>query len=259
MNDLEIYRKAAELLESGENSALATVISTNGSTPGKVGYKMLVWGKNAEILGTVGGGLSEAKVIEMTKNILPGTETRILRFDLDGGQDEERGICGGSVELLLETFDTKNLPLFTELSNAIENGIDGVIVSVVSDGQSPEKVFLRNADHINSGFSNENIETIKKLASKERPCRKRLESGVEIFIEPVREQPMVFIFGAGHLGNYICRYAKSVDFRVTVCDERAQFANRQRFPNADDLFVENFETVFSKLQINEKSYIVLVT
>jgi hypothetical protein len=43
MNDLEIYKKAALVLGTGENIALVTVISTTGSTPGKVGYKMLVW------------------------------------------------------------------------------------------------------------------------------------------------------------------------------------------------------------------------
>ena len=52
MNDLEIYKKAALVLRSGKNVALITVISTMGSTPGKTGYKMLVWGENAETLGT---------------------------------------------------------------------------------------------------------------------------------------------------------------------------------------------------------------
>ncbi|MCK4821412.1 XdhC family protein, partial [bacterium] len=50
MNDLEIYKKAAQLLSAGENVALVTVISTTGSTPGKIGYKMLVWGKNGETI-----------------------------------------------------------------------------------------------------------------------------------------------------------------------------------------------------------------
>ena len=53
MNDLKIYKKAAEVLKTGENIALITVISTTGSTPGKVGYKMLVWGESGETLGTI--------------------------------------------------------------------------------------------------------------------------------------------------------------------------------------------------------------
>ena len=56
MNNLQIYKKAAELLKKGENIAMSTVISTTGSTPGKVGYKMLIWGKKPETFATVGGG-----------------------------------------------------------------------------------------------------------------------------------------------------------------------------------------------------------
>jgi xanthine dehydrogenase accessory factor len=70
---------------------------------------------------------------------------------------------------------------------------------------------------------------------------------------------MVFIFGAGHLSYYICRYAKSVTFRVTICDDRAEFANQERFPDADSIIVESFETVFDKIDVNKNSYIVIVT
>jgi xanthine dehydrogenase accessory factor len=82
---------------------------------------------------------------------------------------------------------------------------------------------------------------------------------VEIFIEPVLEEPMVFLFGAGHLSYHICRYAKSVNFRVTVCDDRAEFANKNRFPDADNIVVESFETVFDRIEVNRNSYIVIVT
>ena len=109
MNDLEIYKKAAVLLRSGKNIALVTVISTTGSTPGKTGYKMLVWGQNAEILGTVGGGKTEAEMINTAKNILPRTENQVFRFDLDGTEDDGKPLCGGSIEFLIETFDKRSL------------------------------------------------------------------------------------------------------------------------------------------------------
>jgi len=70
---------------------------------------------------------------------------------------------------------------------------------------------------------------------------------------------MVFIFGAGHLSYYISRYASSLNFRLTICDDRAEFANRKRFPDANNIIVENFERVFDKIDINKNSYIVIVT
>ncbi|MHC4463177.1 MAG: XdhC family protein [Planctomycetota bacterium] len=263
MNDHEIYKKAALLLKRGENIALITVISTTGSTPGKVGYKMLVWGENGKTLGTVGGGTTEAEMINTAKNILPKTEHQIFRFDLDGIEDDGKPLCGGSIEFLIEAFDQKSLPLFKELSAVIEKGGKGVLFSIISPKKSPEKIFLKNVEQINTAthinFSSETIESIKKLVAKEQYAKKTLEDGAEIFIETIAEQPMVFIFGAGHLSYYISQYAKSLNFRVTVCDERVEFANKERFPDANNIIVENFESVFDKIDINKNSYIVIVT
>ncbi|MEE9193132.1 MAG: XdhC family protein [Thermodesulfobacteriota bacterium] len=263
MNDLEIYKKAALVLDRGENIALITVISTTGSTPGKVGYKMLVWGKKPEIMGTVGGGLTEAKMINTAKNILPKTENRVFTFDKDGSFDEEKGICGGSIEFLIETFDKRSLPLFEELSTIIDSGGKGALISIISPEKSPEKILLKSTHQINTAanlnFSPGIIKSIKTVIDKEQLAKKTLENGVEIFIEAICEQPMVFIFGAGHLSYYISRFAKSLNFQVTVCDDRAEFANKNRFQDADNIIVENFESIFDRIDINKNSYIVIVT
>ena len=71
MNDIEIYRKVVSVLEGGENVALITVISTSGSTPGKPGFKMVVWGAAFETLGTGGGGAVVAGIINKAKTIMP--------------------------------------------------------------------------------------------------------------------------------------------------------------------------------------------
>jgi len=263
MNDLEIYNRAAQVLMAGENIALITVISTTGSTPGKVGYKMLVWGKSGETLGTIGGGLVEAEVIEKAGNMLPGPENQIIKIDFAGTEDNERGICGGSIEFLIETFDEKSLPLFEELSTAVDKGNKGVLASVISPGKPPNKIFLQNAEKLNSipniDLTPEIMESIKKLISQEQSARKTLEDGVEAFIEPICERPMVFIFGGGHLACHISQYTKSLNFRITVCDDRPEFANKERFPDADNIIVESFGIVFDKIKINKNSYIVIVT
>jgi len=263
MNDLEIYKKAALVLRMGENIALATVISTTGSTPGKVGYKMLVWGKNAETFGTVGGGSVEAEIIDTAKNILPKTQNKVFRFNLDGIEENEKAICGGTIEFLIETFDKKSLPLFREISAAVQNGDKGALISIISPKKPPEKILLKNIGQINStagiNLPPETIEFIKKVVEKEQPAKETLKNIGEIFIEPIYEQPMVFIFGAGHLSYYISKYAKSLNFRVTVCDDRAEFANKNRFPDADNIIVESFESVFDNIAVGNNSYIVIVT
>ncbi|MHC4641302.1 MAG: XdhC family protein [Planctomycetota bacterium] len=263
MNDLKIYKKAAEVLRTGENIALITVIATKGSTPGKIGYKMLVWGKDKKTLGTIGGGLVEADIIGSAKNMLPTPENTVVKINLGRTEDDERGICGGSIEFLIETFDKKGLPLFEQLTGTIENADMGVLLSIVSPGQPPEKFLLQNAEQVSTAthinLSSEMIESIQKLIAKEESAKISLENGTQLFIETIAELPMVFIFGAGHLAYYIAQYAKSLNFRITVCDDRAEFANKERFPDADNIIVETFGNVFDKITINKNSYIVIVT
>lgn len=263
MSELEIYKKAAHVLGKSENIALITVISTTGSTPGKVGYKMLVWGKNKKTLGTIGGGLVEAEIIDSAGRMLPTPENKVVKISLGRTEDDERGICGGSIEFLIESFDTKGLPLFEELTGTIENGDKSVLLSIISPGKPPEKFLLQNAEQVSAAthinLSSETIVSIQKLITKEESAKIIMADSTELFIETIAEVPMVLIFGAGHLACYICQYAKSLNFRVTVCDDRAEFANKERFQQADNIIVEDFESVLDKVKINKNSYIVIVT
>ncbi|MBW8041290.1 MAG: XdhC family protein [Planctomycetes bacterium] len=263
MNDIEIYKKAAEILEKRQNIALVTAISAIGSTPGRVGYKMLVWGKNTDTLGTIGGGSAEAAIIQTAGDILPKIQSTVLKFEYDGTENDQKGWCGGSIEFHLETFDQKSLPLFKELSTVIEKGDKGILVSIISGNKPPNKILLKNIEQLDSAtdinLTPETMESVKKLISRQQPARQTLGNGVEIFIETISEQPMIFLFGAGHLSYYISRYAKSLNFRLTVCDDRAEFANKERFPEADNIIVENFDSVFDRIKINKNSYIVIVT
>lgn len=95
MNDLEIYKKATQLLSMDENIALITVVWTAGSTPGKVGYKMLVWGIDVGTIGTVGGGLVEAEMINTARNMLPKPQNQVFTFNLDGSKTTKKEYAGG--------------------------------------------------------------------------------------------------------------------------------------------------------------------
>ncbi len=261
MNDRQIYKKAVHLLGAGQNIALATVISTTGSTPGKVAYKMLFWGKNAQILGTVGGGLVEAEIINKANDMLPKTQKQLFTFNLDPSRGHEKGICGGTIEILIETFDSKSLPLFGELS--ADNLADAALISNLSPEKSTQKILLKNIDRpesfANLNFSPEVTKSIKRLVTKEQAAKITSPDGTQIFVETIALEPMLFIFGAGHLACYISKYAKSVNFQITICDDRAEFANKNRFPDADNIVVQSFETAFDELKIDKNSYVVLVT
>ena len=82
---------------------------------------------------------------------------------------------------------------------------------------------------------------------------------LDIFVEPVIPPPHAFIFGAGHISKSLSKVAALAGFATTIIDNRDTFANRERFPEADEVFAEEYEDVFPKLPINELSYLIIVT
>lgn len=82
---------------------------------------------------------------------------------------------------------------------------------------------------------------------------------LNVFIEAIVPQPHAIIFGAGHISKSLAKVTGMAGFAVTVIDNRESFANRERFPDVEEVISEEYEEVFPKLNINSSSYIVIVT
>jgi xanthine dehydrogenase accessory factor len=82
---------------------------------------------------------------------------------------------------------------------------------------------------------------------------------LSVFIEPVVPQPRLYVFGAGHISKSISKIATLAGFATVIIDNREAFANHERFPDADEVFAEEYEEVFPKLPIRDTSYVVIVT
>jgi xanthine dehydrogenase accessory factor len=82
---------------------------------------------------------------------------------------------------------------------------------------------------------------------------------VEIYIEPIVPTPTVFIFGGGHISLSVSKISAMSGFQVTVIDDRPEFANRERFPEAGQVIAEKFSAAFPRLQVTRSDYLVIVT
>jgi len=82
---------------------------------------------------------------------------------------------------------------------------------------------------------------------------------LEIFIEPVLPPAELYIFGAGHVATSLYRVARIAGFDITVVDDREAYANRERFPEASDVIVNDFEKATARIAPTESTYIVIVT
>jgi xanthine dehydrogenase accessory factor len=82
---------------------------------------------------------------------------------------------------------------------------------------------------------------------------------LNIFVEPVVPQPRAFIFGGGHVSKSISKVANLAGFATVIVDDREAFANPERFPEADETYADEYESVFPKLAVTSSSYLIIVT
>ncbi len=82
---------------------------------------------------------------------------------------------------------------------------------------------------------------------------------VEVFIEPILSPPTLYVFGGGHISLPVTRIGKLAGFRIAVIDDRAEFANRERFPDAELILAKDFAEAFSELRVDKLSYVVIIT
>lgn len=171
---ISVYRELARLAESGEPAALATVIEVRGSCPQAAGSKMVVRA-GGSIVGTVGGGAFEQRVIETALRVVEsGTPERVrLHLTRDLAM-----CCGGTMEA---------------------------------------------------------------------------------FVEPVAGPPALLVFGAGHVGAALSMVATVAGFRVTVIDEREEFARPERLPGVHRVVCAAPTDVLDDLPWGDRTFAVIVT
>ncbi|MEE9392531.1 MAG: XdhC/CoxI family protein [Planctomycetota bacterium] len=173
----DIYQAIVRLRREQTLAALATIVDTKGSTPGKLAQKMVVLG-DGSIIGTIGGGCLEADVIRSALDCLDTGLPRKMQFSLSGLEAERTGLaCGGKLEVM---------------------------------------------------------------------------------VEPLNE-PEVYVVGCGHVGAKIADLAARSGFKLTVFDDRPDFANAEKFPDADRVVCAELDDIGKHLSLGPNCYLISVT
>ncbi len=82
---------------------------------------------------------------------------------------------------------------------------------------------------------------------------------MQVYVEPVLPDPTLFILGAGFVSKAVAEAIKPIGFRIAVIDDRIEYANPGKFPNADVFYVDRWEEVLKKLPITDSSYLFIAT
>jgi xanthine dehydrogenase accessory factor len=161
-----------------------------------------------------------------------------------------------------------------ELARVVEQGAAAVLATVVeaagdSGVEAGEKWLVRGGRIALGGTRNEALRkrVIEEAALRLREEKSKLvafdlpESGAKfkIFFDVIPEPPKLYVVGAGHIAVPLVKIAKILDFHVTVIDDRLQYANRERFAEADQVLVGDMGEALAGLAITPSTYIVLIT
>ncbi len=274
----DVFREMARLKEEGQSGALATVVARKGSAPMSGDAKMLVR-EDGSTEGTVGGGCLEAEVWETAMSVLETGAPEKLRFDLTQQEAEDSGhICGGVVEILVEPFQAFQEELLEEINRIRTEGGSAALATIVQPGdidvpdtKNRKMLFRRDGSAVGEipDYSTEVWAESTRIIRNGSPTlmqftnagekRSKLTDTTEIFVEPISGQPLVYIFGGGHVSFCVAQAAYLAGFRVSVVEDRPSFANKERFPMAESFYVGEFPEIFEKIPVDESDYMAIIT
>lgn len=265
--------EVCSLLEAGEDIAIVTIALQTGSTPRESGAKMAVRA-DGSIIGTVGGGLMEANCIELGRALLKdGSPAAAVRtFDLTNEEAAKAAmVCGGRLTVVAERFgrsgdsqDTQGLQALRSVIQHLEKGSTcrlqteyawltaaGHAEQAAMDGKEELK-YMRPVSHgVSISGGDASLRDLEAgLDCNEAGCR---------FTEGFSPCARLYIFGGGHVARPTAQLARTVGFAVTVLDDRAEFASRERFPESDVCVLPDFESAFAGLHVTPNDFLVIMT
>jgi xanthine dehydrogenase accessory factor len=243
---------------NGERVALATVIRVVGSAPRPVGAKMIV-SSSGQMAGSVSGGCVETSAYEEMVDVLAGGPPRTLHFGITEDMIWDVGLaCGGTIDVFVHTLD----PQVTAALRRCARKGEPVALATIIAGEATGRSALVAPHALQAGLEQGHVTAVvqKMLAEKtEGAAIHVVGPGTEVFVEPFLPPPVLLVIGGVHIAIPLTRFAKEMGFRIVVADPRAKFASRARFPEADEVLVEWPDEALAHLDVDDSTYIVLLT
>lgn len=266
----EIITGLMQQVEQGVGCVLCVLVETRGSTPQKAGAAMLVLADGGQ-QGTLGGGCVEAEVKHKALRLLDSGSPELLTFHLDDTYGWDDGlICGGRMVVLATPFPPRGveahlLAFYRRFHDLLQDGMgctEAILLQHV-EGLGIGSRFLFDAKGDLAAawpIGPPPAFVAAALISLEERPRPYVRQATAFL--PVLPRVRLLIVGAGHVGQAVARLAAEADFDVWVLDDRAAYANRDRFPAAQRVIVGDIGRELQRLRedgIDRMTYALIVT
>lgn len=251
----------------GDASALATVVKTGGATPRPLGAKMIV-NARGEFAGSVSGGCVEGAVIEEAQRVIQTGKPKLLRYGIADETAWEVGLsCGGMIEVFLDVGSWKlengNPSWLDAIKRALEADESCAVATIVRGANLGAKMIVypdgRAFGDLGAAASNAAVARDAQRAMQTEQSANRVYGDAEIFIDVFAPKPKLVIIGGVHTAIPLTQFAQTLGFRVTIVDGRARFANRERFPSADEIIVAWPDEALTQIKIDASTYVAILT
>lgn len=268
----EVYARMAQLEREGRRYAVCTVVRTSGSTPQVVGAKMVV-DDLGRLTGTLGGGCVEGDAFDEARRVIGTSETSLREYELTEELAWDTGlVCGGTMWIWIEPGERAlrvgDRELLGDVLAASTGGRPVALATLLRkqgrDFEPAGKLFVetdgRAGGSLGSGALDERARALASDALRQGTARTvALDEGHELLVEPVLGKPRLVIVGGGHVGLSIARMASLLDYGVTVIEDRADFATRERFPEGVEVMHADMVEALETMDIGWNTFIVVAT
>lgn len=269
----DVFHEAVNQFSRGNRAVVATVVRTKGSTPQKPGAKLLVR-QDGSGVGTLGGGCVEGDIWFAAKELLKRNgPTELREYELNEDLAANDGlVCGGTMYFLIDPVYQPQafLPLAKEISEAYAGtGAPVAMATLAQAGNGSKaavgaKLFVRENGTTSGTLGDPDLDHDASKKALELMVMGKSEyvtseNGTEFFVEAYTTPPKLVLCGGGHVSKSIAPLAKKLGFLVYVTDDRAEFANPSRFPEAEMTVALKPEEAMAQLPINANTFIIVAT
>ena len=267
----DVFHEAATELDEGRPVVVATVVRTKGSTPQKPGAKLLVRDDGSGV-GTLGGGCVEGDIWFAAQELMKrGGSAQYRDYELNEDLAAEDGlVCGGTMYFLIDpVYEAGSyLDYAREIDAAYAGGPAVALATVTAAGEGAgtlgARLFIREDGSTEGtlgspGMDREAVKKARELMVHGKNEFVTMRDGPEFFVEAYTTPPQMVLCGGGHVSKAIAPLASTLGFRVFVTDDREEFANSDRFPEADIIVAEKPETALPQLPINPNTFVIIAT
>ena len=216
----------------GLRFATATVVKTERSAPRAPGAVLAV-SEKGEVAGSVTGGCVEPAVYGEAQDVLAGGPPRLVTYGIADEEAFEVGLpCGGTVHIFLGMAERD---LIDELASAVRDERPVALATEISGSEIGKQRIVELNGHFEPAIDG------------------------DTFFLPFAPRPEMYVFGAVDHAGATGRIGKFLGYRVTICDARARFATRERFPDVDEVVVQWPDEFLRGAPVDERTAICVLT